>query len=93
MWLLIAANLLAPLNWVICLVVVGALWKLAHPVGVVMMSTVVSSMIGEGIGTRFQFNYESEDWFIAMALVNLCVFVVIGSILATTIWAVLRLRR
>ena len=93
MWLLIAANLLLPLNWVVCLVVVGALWKRAHPVGVVMMSTVVSSAIGEGIRTGFHFNYGSEDLFIAMALVNLCVFVVIGSIVATIIWAVLRLRR
>lgn len=58
--------------------------------GVVMMSTVTSSVIRESIRTGFRFrsHYEFEDWFIAMAMVNLCVFAIIGSILATIIWAV-----
>lgn len=57
-----------------------------------MMSTILSSVIAEGIRTRFRFDYEVEDWFIAMALANLLTFVVIGSILATLIWIAVRHR-
>ena len=85
--------LLDPVNWIICLVVVGALWKVAHPVAVVMMSTVVSTVIGEGIRTGFRFHYDTEAIFTGKVLLNLFAFLIIGSIVATTIRAVLRLRR
>ncbi|MDP3243835.1 MAG: hypothetical protein Q8M69_25700 [Reyranella sp.] len=91
-WMLVASQLLSPLSWVICLLTVGALWRLAHPVGVVMMSTVISSVIFEGIHTRFHFDYDNEDWFIAMALANLLTFAVIASILAAIIWSAFRRR-
>lgn len=92
-WMLVAAQLLSPVPWLICLAVIGALWRLAHPVGVVMMSTALSSVVYEGLHTGFRFAYDSEDWFLAKALANLLTFVVIASVVTTFIWAVLRERR
>lgn len=92
-WLLVAADLTTPLNWIVSLLVVGALWRFAHPVGVVMMSTVLSSVIHEAIRTRFSFQYWVEDVFIEKAVENILVFMIIGSVLTTILWLVLRRSR
>lgn len=89
-WMLVAAQLLAPLTWLICLAVIGVLWGRAHPVGVVMMSTALSSILYEGIHSGFRFAYDGENWFIAKGLADLLTFVVIASVVTTFVWAVLR---
>jgi cell shape-determining protein MreD len=69
------------------------LWRFAHPVGVVMLSSVAATAVLEAIATGLGFSYGSKELALLSISSHLIPALVINTILATLLFFALRKRR
>ena len=89
-WLLAWATFTSPLSWFVCCLAVLTLWRWFHPVGVVMLGSVVATAILEAITTHLRFDYRYSDVAFSLISNHFLVTLIINTILVTLFFFALR---